>query len=339
MMKKIDLSICIPTYNRASVLKKTIVKLLSVPYDNIEILISDNCSNDGTEDIIKLFADERISYYKNNENKGPFFNFIKALELGSGEYCILCSDEDDISVRNVLSIISKINNSNVGLILGDGLDCLSRRKYNYKEKLLDPSIDNLRKFGFSHHYITGMVFKRDTIMFQKYYLQLNFSNNGYLSVFPHVAIMNDTLLTYTTIYTNEVFYVSREISEHESNKKYVGSEWITPSSRIKQFESDCLYLNHIRDQLSNMQMLSLISWRFRFYLGEILRFKNRLNDGWSVDYFKLNLSESILDYNYLIYDLFNTYDKYIPNLVLHRSIGNLIKYIYLIVYKIKYRAI
>ena len=55
------LSICIPTYNRCSYLKKTLESIVSQKIfettDLVEIVISDNCSSDGTADVCKIFAE------------------------------------------------------------------------------------------------------------------------------------------------------------------------------------------------------------------------------------------------------------------------------------------
>ena len=50
------LSICIPTFNREGLLRETLTHLREVCDEDIEIAISDNCSSDGTQDVIDSFA-------------------------------------------------------------------------------------------------------------------------------------------------------------------------------------------------------------------------------------------------------------------------------------------
>ena len=54
-MKDINpyLSICIPTYNRSEVLKESLMQLLKYEGDDIEVVISDNCSPDNTEEVVR----------------------------------------------------------------------------------------------------------------------------------------------------------------------------------------------------------------------------------------------------------------------------------------------
>lgn len=58
------ISIVLPTYNHAHFLDKAIQSVLSQDYDNWELLIIDNHSNDNTDEIISLFPDKRIRVLK-----------------------------------------------------------------------------------------------------------------------------------------------------------------------------------------------------------------------------------------------------------------------------------
>ena len=65
------LSICIPTYNRAEYLDKSLCSLICQKrFNEIEVVISDNCSTDHTEEIVKKYQTKHgnIFYHKNSEN-------------------------------------------------------------------------------------------------------------------------------------------------------------------------------------------------------------------------------------------------------------------------------
>lgn len=90
------LSICIPTYNRSQYLKKTIDSIIGqeeFKSENIEIVISDNCSTDDTEIVCKKYTEqyENIKYFKNQENVRDR-NFPLVLSKGSGVLLKLCND-------------------------------------------------------------------------------------------------------------------------------------------------------------------------------------------------------------------------------------------------------
>ena len=94
--KKPLLSICIPTYNRCEYLKKSIETIISQKEfsdEDVEIVISDNCSTDDTEIVCKKYTEqyENIKYFKNQENVRDR-NFPLVLSKGSGVLLKLCND-------------------------------------------------------------------------------------------------------------------------------------------------------------------------------------------------------------------------------------------------------
>ena len=105
------LSICIPTFNRITYLKKTINQLLAIlPVDDtIEIIISDNHSTDETyqycNELIGKY--DFIKYNRQDKNIGLDLNAFSAIERSSADYCWLLSD-DDIPLKNSLSRICNV---------------------------------------------------------------------------------------------------------------------------------------------------------------------------------------------------------------------------------------
>jgi len=127
-------SILIPTYNRASFLKRAIESALKQSYWNIEIVISDNCSTDNTKEIVSRFNDNRIIYFRNEKNFGPILNWRLSLERAKGDLCvILCDDDyflDDHYIEKAVKLFNKYNSINLVItdcVLGRP-DC-ERRTY------------------------------------------------------------------------------------------------------------------------------------------------------------------------------------------------------------------
>lgn len=88
-------SIVIPTYNRAEFIKTTINSVLEQTYFNFELIVVDDGSTDGTQEIIENYlADIRIQYFKvNNRERGAARNF--GTLKSKGDY-ITFLDSDDI---------------------------------------------------------------------------------------------------------------------------------------------------------------------------------------------------------------------------------------------------
>ncbi|WP_181039128.1 glycosyltransferase family 2 protein, partial [Brachyspira murdochii] len=101
--KKPLVSILIPTFNRAMLLKRAVESVLKQDYHNIEIIISDNASEDNTTDIVNSFSSEIIKYIKREKNIGPVLNGIEGYKNVSGKYYMLLCDDDYLVSRTFIS--------------------------------------------------------------------------------------------------------------------------------------------------------------------------------------------------------------------------------------------
>lgn len=96
MQKEPLVSINIITYNRYEKLKKALDSVVNQTYKNLEIIIADNHSEDGTEELCLEYAakDPRIKYFRHDKNIGMTANANFAAKQFSGEYlCGLCDDD------------------------------------------------------------------------------------------------------------------------------------------------------------------------------------------------------------------------------------------------------
>ena len=98
---KDKISVIIPTYNRGNSIIKSINSILMQTYQNIEIIVVDDCSIDDTESLILELNDNRIKYIKLKENKGANFARNIGINLATGKY-ITFQDSDDIYRMNKL---------------------------------------------------------------------------------------------------------------------------------------------------------------------------------------------------------------------------------------------
>lgn len=87
-------SVIIPTYNRAEMLREAIESVLNQTYENFELLILDNCSPDHTSDVVASFNDLRIKYLRHHCNIGAAGNYTYGLYLAKGKYVSFLPDDD-----------------------------------------------------------------------------------------------------------------------------------------------------------------------------------------------------------------------------------------------------
>src|SRR6266404_8613176 len=89
-------SIGMPTYNGLPLLKKAIDSVLGQTYTNIELVITDNPSADGTQVLCEEYArkDKRVRYIRHKENIGAEANYQAAFLESRGEYfCWVAFDD------------------------------------------------------------------------------------------------------------------------------------------------------------------------------------------------------------------------------------------------------
>lgn len=103
-------SIIIPTRERGEYLFHTIRTCLNQTYENFEIIISDNYSQDNTKLIIDSFNDSRIKYFNTGKRLSMSENFDFALSHVSDGYIMFIGDDDAI-LPNSLDYVNNIINS------------------------------------------------------------------------------------------------------------------------------------------------------------------------------------------------------------------------------------
>lgn len=89
-------SIIMPSYNTAQYIRESIESVLSQTYGDWELIIVDDCSTDNTDEIVQPFlSDDRIKYFKNEQNSGAAVSRNKALREAKGKW-IAFLDSDDL---------------------------------------------------------------------------------------------------------------------------------------------------------------------------------------------------------------------------------------------------
>jgi len=113
-------SVGIPTYNRPDGLRRTLKCITRQTYENLEIIVSDNCSpGSETEMVVREFMkdDRRIQYFRQDENKGGAYNFDFVLRKAAGEYFMYAADDDYLENDDLISrLVSKAREGNYVLV-------------------------------------------------------------------------------------------------------------------------------------------------------------------------------------------------------------------------------
>ena len=114
-MNETIFSVVIPTYNRASKIRRAVESVLAQSYENFEILVMDDGSTDNTAEVVASFADPRITYRWDKNFGGPARPRNRGIALAKGEWiCFL--DADDWWTVDKLQICFDCINEKVDLV-------------------------------------------------------------------------------------------------------------------------------------------------------------------------------------------------------------------------------
>lgn len=87
-------TVAIPVYNRRDLVSSALESALAQDLPGLDILVVDNCSDDGTWEVLQRYGDPRVRLVRNGRNLGLFGNFNRCLALARGTYLrFLCSDD------------------------------------------------------------------------------------------------------------------------------------------------------------------------------------------------------------------------------------------------------
>ncbi len=248
------LTIAIPTYNRAPFLKECISKILTQIRgyeDRIELLVSDNCSTDETENIVQGFISDGapIRYNRNETNLGMDGNFVYCFEHATGEYVWILGDDDYLVEGAITKLMGILQGGDYGLV-------------HLK----------IHEEGASHDVITDKTKLMDDISYWITYISSNIVRTKYVSTVDFSKYMG-TYFVLLPVYLNavvgepeNVIVRYRTIDGGKDTRRSGGYNFFQVF--IKN------YLNILREYIGSFGLLC--------YEREKYRFCRRFLYGWAV---------------------------------------------------------
>jgi len=166
------LTIGIPTWNRKEFLAANLEHLFkeTVDQSEVEILVSDNASDDGTEELCRGLRERltHFSYFRNPTNLGANFNFQNVIQKAQGNYVWLLGDDDKIVEGSVSEVLKKIGlHPEIDIIVGGCIhDQTKKRLYPpHLSRDLVAQTELLKTYDAIRlaSKISTLVFKKDSL--------------------------------------------------------------------------------------------------------------------------------------------------------------------------------
>jgi len=118
MKEKVD--VLLATYNGEKYIKEQIESILNQTYQNIQIIISDDCSKDGTREILKEYETiDKIKVFYQEKNLGYVKNFEFLLNQVENDLYMLADQDDVWKKEKIEKTVQKLKEENLDLVFGD----------------------------------------------------------------------------------------------------------------------------------------------------------------------------------------------------------------------------
>jgi glycosyltransferase involved in cell wall biosynthesis len=254
------LSICIPVYNQKNYINDllesigTQINKKQIP--KIEILICDNFSNDGTEEIIRSRKDFSIKLYKNKKNIGFAKNLIKCITKARGDYVTFMGGDDILySLGNLILNYKFMKKKKLGLCFSPiFISQAEKNSTNQKIKIFDKNkkIYLQKKDALLNSWLESGLASLGGWIIKKRAL-----DKKQLKIIPSNSIFPEFYLGYFVISKglkvanfNKPFYLQRNRNDISqlANKQYTSIRYYSDLSNIIKFEKDPV----INENLNNM---------------------------------------------------------------------------------------
>ncbi len=148
-MKKPLLSVITVVYNNVQHIERTLLSVINQTYPNIEYLVIDGDSNDGTLNIINQYK-ESIMKIISEPDKGIYDAMNKGLKMATGDYVLFMNSGDEIYAENTVEkVFAAADGADIYYgeteMLNENLETQGRRRHQVPEQLSSNSF----RYGMS----------------------------------------------------------------------------------------------------------------------------------------------------------------------------------------------
>lgn len=201
------ISVVITAYNVEPYIQTCLNSVINSEYKDLEIVVVEDCSTDGTKAKIKEVGDKRVKLVENKKNMGAGMSRRIGIEASTGDY-VITVDGDDYVAPSFLKSLAETAMSTKADIVSGGITILRDEKYGayelhcYGDRVVEGPAKITEFFG------EKVVFLNNKIVRRGLYEQVPYSSRRFIEDTPTVAPL--LYLAKQTAYVNDGGYVYRQ---------------------------------------------------------------------------------------------------------------------------------
>ncbi len=158
MHNHLKLTVIIPVYDEVKTVEKIIQKVLNVKPGNKEVIVVDDCSTDGTGDVLKrLKSSFNFTLISNSRNLGKGACLIKALTVAKGDIVVPQDADLELDPADYLRLMGPILKDEAEVVFGTRLKYISRQDYILRTLFVNKEFVFLINLLYRAHYTDIMT--------------------------------------------------------------------------------------------------------------------------------------------------------------------------------------
>jgi glycosyltransferase involved in cell wall biosynthesis len=195
-----SISVVLPTYNRINRIKKCLPSFLKTKVEDVQFIIIDNNSDDGTWNYLQSVAlnDKRVEIYKNPQNIGASKSIFRGYCEVRSPYALFLSDDDLMVGDYIAKCLEIFSNHDDVSVIHHEFDLWQKSENRYKEPYtIYPKGDDaiVKMFLLTGSYM-GFALRMKNFLLHNFPLDKN-------AIYPQVKIANDMASKYNIATIND----------------------------------------------------------------------------------------------------------------------------------------
>lgn len=251
----LKISVITVSYNAAATIEQTMLSVLNQTYPNVEYIVIDGGSTDGTVDIIKKYA-HRLAYWVSEPDGGIYDAMNKGIAHASGDYINFMNAGDTFYKTDTISSVFLKSSQNADVIYGDAIEKDTRNNLIYK-----PALNDLHLLSRSPIYRHGASFTK-AIVHKKVLFEVDKTDRyGFALDYLHIYTLFRQNCKFEKVDAIVMIYEKEGVSANNfkgaiydyrithQNRKFIIKDWIRLNLLLLIYSIRNIRLFHIIEKL------------------------------------------------------------------------------------------